>query len=77
MPEVNDDPGPGRNRITDSDYWMFSDIREIIDQKEDGTVGISLYTRKSTGIRSFGNLVCRMGLLMPDPCLRLFVLQMS
>ena len=77
MPEVNDDPGPNRSCITDSDYRMFPDIREIIGQKEDGTMGISYVVSKFAGVRRFGMVVCRMGLLMPDPCLRLSVLEMS
>lgn len=62
-----DDPGPNRHYIAGSDHQLLTGIREIVDQKDDGTVGISYYVRQSAGVRRFGMVVCRMGLLHPKP----------
>ena len=74
MVETADDPGPSRICFTGGNHRMFPDIREVLNQKDDGTVGISYYVRKSSGVRRFGMVLCRMGLLLPKSCLCLSVL---
>lgn len=74
MGNETDDPGPNRNHFADSDHQLFSDIREIVDQKDDGTMGISYYVRVSTDLRGIRMVLLRNGLLFPKPYLRVSVL---
>ena len=62
-----DDPGPDRNNFAVGDNQLFSGIREIVDQKDDGTMGIPSPVRESAGVRDIGMVLCRMGLLHPQP----------
>ena len=74
MGNETDDPGPNRNCFAGSDHQLFSGVREIIDKKDDGTVGISHYVCDSTDLRGIRMVLLRNGLLLPKPYLRVSVL---
>ena len=72
--ERDDDPGPSRNYFTDSDYRMLPDEHETVDKKGNGTVGLSYHASKPTRLDGFGSLLCRMGVLLPQPSICLPIL---
>ena len=72
--ERDDDSGPSRNCFADSDHRMLSGKHETVDKKDNGTVGLSYHVSKLARLDGFGSLLCRMGVLLPQPTLCLSVL---
>lgn len=73
MEVANDDPGPHRNCIAGKYHRLFANRGTTFDTEENRTVGIPGDAGEPAGVRCIGNVLCRMGLLLPQPyiCLAL------
>ncbi len=68
-----DDPGPNRQRVAGGNDRVFAGGRAVVDQKEDGTVGVSGHVCEFASVRQFGVVLSRVGVFRIESVVFLFV----
>ena len=73
--EAADDPGPRHHGycVAGKYHRLFANRGTTFDAKDNRTMGIPVDVHQSSSVRSIGSVLCRMGLLLPQPyiCLAL------